>query len=81
MKNLVSLLIAALALLGLMSGNVIAAGVTAAADTDIATLLTGIDFDLLGKAVMGMIAAGVLYFMAKGGGVQVMHFVKRILGA
>lgn len=48
---------------------------------DITALLTAIDFTTALGAILGIVAAGIIFYMGKGGGVQVMHFVKRILGA
>jgi len=71
----------AMAAAGVTSIGISASAFAAAPVADVAALLTGIDFTTALTAILGIVAAGIVFFMAKGGGVQVMHFVKRILGA
>ena len=46
---------------------------------DVSALVSGIDFTTLIAAILGAVAAGVLFYMCEAGGVEVMRFVRRIL--
>lgn len=79
MKKMFSFLIATLALFGVMVGSAMAAGATPGTTVD--ALLLTIDFDTVMKAILGVMTAGLVYILAKGGAVQVINFVRRLLGA
>lgn len=46
-----------------------------------ALLLAGIDFAQVTSAVLGIIAAAIVFFIAKGSGIQIVSSVRRFLGA
>ena len=79
MKPLLKLVCGVFALLGLMSSSAFAAPAAVVADP--AALLAGIDFATTVTVILGIAAAGIVFYLGKGAGIQVMMFVRRILGA
>lgn len=77
MKSRLGFLLAVLAAFMVMVGGAQAAAPVLTVDA----LLTGIDFTTVLTAILGIVAAGIVFYLGKGAGVQVMMFVRRILGA